>query len=715
MRWQQKCESKRVLASTARANQFLDAARPVPVAGAAFVGRRRKLQAVLRAFAKDSFGVLVHGMGNLGKSSLAHRAGLRKTSLAQVVVKDAYDAEAIFDRLMTAVPADLRRGVISTWREQIARQASTLGDALEHLLQDVFHQRPILLVIDDLEQILEQPGSSNTAATPVKADCRPALLAVLQSFARINTDSRLLITSRYTFSLFDAAGRDAASALTDVPLLPMSAREQVKQVRAAVSSGQLEHVDQSLLSRALKVAGGNPGLQATLTKPLFAEEDEVAEQTIAVIEKFQDDGVVPESLHALQAQGLEGSDSNAPVDFFKRMAFGTYCAALTTEQARMLAIASFFAHDLPIPTSALEACAQELGVSKAAASIKRLLPLGMLDDSGGDATNRAVSANPLARPFAKALNSDEQAKAAQSAVVVLNHSWRSGKGEVRQDENGAELARLALMAPNCDAVVLDEAATAAARYFLRAKQNATQALQEVLHPAIAKLSQLQATPSTAFGRVAFDCAERTGDTLMRGHALDCLAKATHEHGMGAGSNSLRLARACSASGDLNAALAHFENAALQFKTLGAEREVAMARGGIADIFQARSQLEEALALHEERLTIVVGMRDKPGEAHTKFSIAQIWLKRGDHRQGKAQAIADHLVDAFSISVDSGQVDAVGAIGQLLAQVLAMAGAVDEALKVLAKAQTAFERLGKSDRVAHCQKLRVLIAGSSRES
>ena len=874
-----KGQAKRVLASTARANQFLAAERPAPVAGAAFVGRRRKLQAVLRAFAKDSFGVLVHGMGNLGKSSLAHRVGLRKTSLAQVVVKDAYDAEAIFDRLMTAVPADLRPGVLSTWREQIVRQASTLGDALEHLLQGVFHQRPILLVIDDLEQILEQPGPSNTAATPVKADYRPALLAVLQSFARINTDSRLLITSRYTFSLMDKYGRDMAAALTDVPLLPMSAREQVKQVRAAVSSSQLEHVDQALLSRALKVAGGNPGLQATLTKPLFAEEVEVAEQAIAVIEKFQSTGIVPESLHALQADGLEGNDGNALMDFFKRMAFGTYRAALTTEQARMLTIASFFAHDLPIPTSALEACGQELGVGKAAASIKRLLALGMLDDWGGDGTNRAVSANPMARPLAKSLNADEQAKAAQSAVAVLNHSWRIAKGEVHADQRGVELARLALMTPVCDAVVLDEAATAAAGYFLRDKQNATQALQEVLHPAMAKLSQLHATPSSAFGRVAYDCAERTGDMLMRGQALDCLAQATDGRGLSAGSNSLRLARACSASGELDAALANFENAALQFKTVGAERDVAIARGGIADIFEARGQLdealrirteetlpvyerlgdvrskavtmgkiadifqargqldealrihteetlpvyerlgdvrskavtmgksadifqargqldealrirteeempayerlgdvrskaitmgkiadifqargqldealrirteeempvfvklgdvrekavtmgkiagifqvrgqlEEALAMHEERLPIVVGMGDKPEEAHTKFSIAQIWLQRGDHRQGKAQAIADHLVDAFSISVDSGRVDAVGAIGQLLAQVLAMAGAVDEALKVLAKAQAAFEQLGKSDQVAHCQKLRVRIEGSSGES
>ena len=53
---------------------FLDKARQrVPVATRAeFVGRRRAIQSVLRAF-RDGAGVLVHGMGALGKSSLAAR------------------------------------------------------------------------------------------------------------------------------------------------------------------------------------------------------------------------------------------------------------------------------------------------------------------------------------------------------------------------------------------------------------------------------------------------------------------------------------------------------------------------------------------------------------------------------------------------------------------------------------------------------------------
>jgi hypothetical protein len=66
---------------------FLDKERArVPVASrAAFVGRRRAIQRVLRSFREGLSGVLVHGMGALGKSSLAARVAAR-TPLEPVLV-----------------------------------------------------------------------------------------------------------------------------------------------------------------------------------------------------------------------------------------------------------------------------------------------------------------------------------------------------------------------------------------------------------------------------------------------------------------------------------------------------------------------------------------------------------------------------------------------------------------------------------------------------
>ncbi len=83
---------------------FLDPTRKrVPVATRAeFVGRRRAIQSVLRAF-RDGAGVLVHGMGALGKSSLAARV-LSRIPHRPVLIFERYDALAIFDEVLTALP-----------------------------------------------------------------------------------------------------------------------------------------------------------------------------------------------------------------------------------------------------------------------------------------------------------------------------------------------------------------------------------------------------------------------------------------------------------------------------------------------------------------------------------------------------------------------------------------------------------------------------------
>jgi hypothetical protein len=75
--------------------EFLDSKqRRVPVATAAeFVGRRRQAQRILRAFRdKEGAGLLIHGIGRQGKSSLAARIANRMPRHDTVVIFGRYDA-----------------------------------------------------------------------------------------------------------------------------------------------------------------------------------------------------------------------------------------------------------------------------------------------------------------------------------------------------------------------------------------------------------------------------------------------------------------------------------------------------------------------------------------------------------------------------------------------------------------------------------------------
>ena len=159
----------------------------------------------------------------------------------------------------------------------------------------------------------------------------------------------------------------------------------------------------------------------------------------------------------------------------------------------------------------------------------------------------------------------------------------------------------------------------------------------------------------------------------------------------------------------------FARAASIFLEAGAEREWAIARGSVADILQARGQLDEALALHEKRLPVAENMRDMDSIAHINFAMARLQLMRGDHESGKMQSIFEKLHQAFGLSLELGRPDFIGDIGTLLAQVLAMVGHPKEALAVLDHAERAFQVLGDADGAAHVAELRARIEKRVDES
>jgi hypothetical protein len=210
--------------------EFLDIKQKrVPVASAAeFVGRRRQAQRILRAFRdRTGAGVLIHGIGRQGKSSLAARVANRMSGHETVVIFQHYDALAVFEALRNALPPRLQGEFDQTWRLQVTNDASKLQNALLDMLEGPFRApdpatraKPILLIIDDLEQILEtpKPGQANT---PVKTAYNVALASIIAAFRDAETESRLLLTSRYTFALTDARGDDLAARLTAVQLPPM--------------------------------------------------------------------------------------------------------------------------------------------------------------------------------------------------------------------------------------------------------------------------------------------------------------------------------------------------------------------------------------------------------------------------------------------------------------------------------------------------------------
>jgi hypothetical protein len=681
------CEAKRPkrrLRKDAGFREFLDKANHrVPVATAQhFVGRRVEAQQILRAFRNgEKAGVLLYGIGNLGKSSLAARIANRLPKHQTVVVYERYDALAIFEQLLRAVPGRDRAMWEQRWRQPMLENGALLADALEELLEGPFDAEPILLIIDDLEQILAAPQPEQTLTplndAPGNRDAwRTSLAAVLRAFAAVDSPSRLLLTSRYRFTLPDGHGRDLADRLLALQLRPMRTREQHKQWRAATRAAEAglgtpprqaapaPAAVEPLAQQALALAAGNPGLQEILCRPLLAGEVVTAEAAMAAVDHWKTSGQLPQ-------------EENAAQEFFRRLAFASYEHALTDAQRTQLRAATLFAEGLPVPLAALAAVGHALGVADPPTALLRLVNLGLVDGWGQRAGEMHAAANPLARPLAGApLTLDEAAALAQAALPPLHQAWQAADGDFPVDHRAVEASRLALLT-TVSAALLEAAAYPAGLYLFRTEHNAGAALALLL-PALARIEAQGAAARPGFLRLAADCAGRIGETTLQIALL--------EQGLALASSDRRAmaqlaaahAEATLARDGAERALERLHQAVAVFEEVDDVRERAVTLGQIADILQQRGQTDEALRIRrEEELPVYERLNDVRSRAVTMGKIADILQQRGQTdealriRYEEELPVYERLNDVPSRAVTMGQI----------ADILQQRGQTDEALRI----------------------------------
>ena len=240
--------------------QFLDPAGNVRVTTReTFVGRRRQLQNCLRVLKTefDKVGVVIHGMGGLGKSAIAARLCDRLSTYEKIVWYRQIDEAKLVNQL-----ADQLRN--AQQRAELKRR----DDELKYRLRAVFEQlnqpdqKPLLLILDDFEWNLE-PRDGRYLLKPDVAEVLDALIWAIQES---NSSHRILITCRYEIQSdrmahFYAQGLDA-----------FRKSDLTKKLR------QLEHfnsgkVDKHLIDRALQLADGNPRLLEYLNEEVLSQPD----------------------------------------------------------------------------------------------------------------------------------------------------------------------------------------------------------------------------------------------------------------------------------------------------------------------------------------------------------------------------------------------------------------------------------------------------------
>jgi hypothetical protein len=215
-----------------------------------FVGRRREQRLLLRALRdKDSAGVLLHGIGGVGKSTLAAHALQRLSAEGWLLV-------SVFGRqsagsLLEAIGTRLFGQCLAEGRDEKdpVRQIAVFlkqpnekwEDRYALLSSHILGQRPLLLLLDNFEDNLDGAHALN----------EPDLAEMLSYWLQDPGQSRILITCRYRFSL----PNEAQERLEVLPLGPLSLAETRKLVWRLPG---LDALPAQELERAYQEVGGHP-------------------------------------------------------------------------------------------------------------------------------------------------------------------------------------------------------------------------------------------------------------------------------------------------------------------------------------------------------------------------------------------------------------------------------------------------------------------------
>ncbi|MFF4537946.1 CHAT domain-containing protein [Streptomyces aureus] len=665
---------------------FLDRKHQLPVAAAEmFVGRRPELQHALRALrGGQKAGVLLHGQGRLGKSSLAARIADRHPTRAVAVVFGDYSPTAILDAIADAVTANPdARTLIEGRRVEVREQPERLKPLLIDLLAGPCSQelddvrKPLLLIIDDLEQILTANSDGPHRIAP---ECATVLADVLCAFDPALTDSRLLVTSRYTFTLGGLEAR-----LEPVQLQPLSLAAQRKLQRRqqdlAPAGYRTERAD--LAQRALDVSCGNPGLQDLIgLRLVYSNEVDRAraEAAVAGMETYLQQGDLP----------ADNADIGA---FLENLALDALLEQAGPAHCDLLRACTLFT--VPVPQPVIDTLAAAVG-----GSASRLCGLGLLDAFPDQHRPEcpALAVNALAAGRLTPLTPDERTALAALAAEPLYAQWGGATPRpARGRDLDLQLTRLALAADN-PAITADCAAAAVAAL----RQGPASTAAELGHHAITLLDRHNHEVPLTLLRAVADAAVTSGDgdhadTLLHRAVQQTRTSDRQTDPAGHAAVLYDHANRLITRGEVDQAEKLLHQARQLFTDTGDTRSAAVTWGKIADILQRRGEADEALRIHREvTLPVYERIGDTRETAVTWGKIADILQRRGE----VDEALRIRREVTLPVYERIGATRETAVTWGKIADILQRRGEVDEALRIRREVELpAFERIGDTSSAA----------------
>ncbi|QIR38505.1 CHAT domain-containing protein [Tolypothrix sp. PCC 7910] len=384
------------------AQEFLDPEKKLRVATReTFVGRRRQLQNCLRVLKpySEKIGVLIHGMGGLGKSTIAARLCDRLSESEKIIWWRQIDESSLVSQLADKLRNAELRTALREGKEE-----------LKYRLRDVFAElnqsgeKPFLLVFDDFEWNLEHRQGRYILKTQVAEILKSLVWAIKEN----NADHRIIITCRYDFE------SDQDESFDKQPLESFRKSDLQKKL-SRLTAFNSEEISLNLIEQAEILADGNPRLLEFFNEVLLGQD---AERQLS---QYQT------SSHGWRERIIWERD-DAP-----RLQIDQYIEPI---------VSRCLVFEIPVPRSALEAVCES--ISEYQKQLNRAIELGLIEVSPeAEESNRLYRVSRIIPHIIPNIHLPEAPKVYslyQRASEKLRELWGNKQNE--SEEKWQEIFRL---------------------------------------------------------------------------------------------------------------------------------------------------------------------------------------------------------------------------------------------------------------------------------
>jgi tetratricopeptide (TPR) repeat protein len=554
--------------------QFLDPAGKVKVpTRESFVGRRRQLQSCLRVLTQssDEVGVLIHGMGGLGKSSLAARLCDRLPNFQRVVWLGRIDEASLVSRLAEKLDDNEQRKGLQNYDEELRFR-------LRRVFQQLHEEaKPFLLVLDDFEGNLEPRNESYVLQSEAAEVMKALVWAIRENY----TSHRIIITCRYDFEFTQL------QYFHKQPLDALQGADLQKKFNRLTAFSDKSQVDEALKSQGQKLADGNPRLLEWLNKIL---QNTTVDQA-AILNRLAAD----------------------PVELREQVLAEALLQQMDTIMREMLSRGLVF--ELPVPREALAAVCDT--IPNLSHYISRAVALGLLEVSHDEAL-RVPRILPVQLP------EDAEALHKQAAEVLYRLWWE--EVETGIEEQLLEIHRLALLGKEEKKVAELASGLVHGWWYQSRFREVVQLSKSTLEiTEDYRVLKVMASCESQLGEI---------DQALK-HYQKALSLCPLEDKVQQSAIILNLGRLKANTGEIEEAIALYEQSLAIKEQIGDVQGQAATLHEMGILKANRGEIEEAIALYEQSLAINEQIGDVQGKAATLHEMGILKANSGEIEQAIA--------------------------------------------------------------------------------